>query len=196
MKDDATRSATPRLRTATVLATAAGETALAVALLVFVQRTNLAQLVDGRWPVPLQLAAGLALGALLAVLLVVLLASLPRWSAFSREAIGHVRLTIGDIALISVAVGVAEELLFRAALQPLAGNLLVSILFAAVHVNYVALARDRANVRLSAIAVGMVFGLSLILGVVFERVGLVAAMLAHGAYDFIVLVAYRRLARA
>ena len=195
MKDDATRSAKPRLRSTAVLATAAGETALAVAVLVLVQRTSLAQLLHGPWPLPLQLAGGLSLGALLAVLQVVLLGSLPRWSAFSREAVGNLRLTLADIALISVAVGIAEELLFRAALQPLAGNLLVSILFAAVHVNYVALARDRANLALSALAIGMVFGLSLILGVVFERVGLVAAMLAHGAYDFIVLVAYRRLWR-
>jgi membrane protease YdiL (CAAX protease family) len=173
--------------------TAAAEVALAAVLLMLVHRDGAASLGVSPQPLGLQVSAGAAIGGLLAALQVALLVSLPRWHAFSRAAVGDATLSVRDIALISVIVGIAEELLFRAAVQPLIGNLWTSLAFAAVHANYAPSRHDRSTWPFSVTALGMIFALSLVLGETFERAGLLAAMTAHIAYDFVVLMSYRRI---
>ena len=73
--------------------------------------------------------------------------------------------------LVSVAVGVGEEVVFRGALQPRVGVVLTSILFAATHVQY----------QLPGVA--MIFLLSLALGVLRRRTSTSFTACVHGLYD-------------
>jgi membrane protease YdiL (CAAX protease family) len=96
------------------------------------------------------------------------------------------------LAVVSLAAGVGEELLFRGALQPLAerwwgptaGLLAVSVLFGALH------AASRAYFLL-ATAVGLYLGW---LAQQFDD--LVAPIVVHAAYDFAALVVLQRASRA
>lgn len=193
MSDAAPRSTRVRLTLVAVLATVAVEIALALLLLFAVHRTTIESLIAAGQSLALQVELGIAIGLVLAALQVLLLYALPRWKAFTGEAVGRTTLSVRDIAIISLAVGFAEELLFRAALTPLLGNLWTSLLFAAVHANYAPRRYSRSTWAMGIVALSMVFALSLVLGEVFVRVGLVAAMAAHALYDFVVLMAYRRV---
>ena len=93
-----------------------------------------------------------------------------------------------DLALISVAAGVGEELLFRGALQPLAvrwlgpaaGVVAISLLFGAAH-------------AASAAYFVLATGVGLYLGWLSQRYGeLVTPMVVHAAYDFVALIVLRK----
>jgi membrane protease YdiL (CAAX protease family) len=73
--------------------------------------------------------------------------------------------------LISAAVGVGEEVVFRGALQPRLGVVLTSLIFAATHVQY----------QLPGVA--MIFLLSLALGVLRRRSSTSFTACVHGFYD-------------
>ncbi len=138
---------------------------------------------------PVALERGLiATFPLLAMLMVL---TLSRWSPLvdlrhQTEAI--VRMLFAksswlELALISLAAGVGEELLFRGALQPLLASWfhpliaigVVSLLFGLVHAMSLLY-------FLGATAVGLYFGwLAMAYG------DLIAPMVAHGFYDFIAL---------
>jgi membrane protease YdiL (CAAX protease family) len=175
-----------------VVASAAFELIIAAVLLYFTAQ-SVSSPFEGPAALATQASLGFTLGAALAGLQIVLLRRFSAWQAFSRQAIAGTKLGPAEIVCISVIVGVAEELLFRAAMQPLLGLWLTSLLFAAVHVNYGALRGARETRLLSALALSTVFAIGVCLGVVFERLGLVAAMVMHAVYDMIVLLAYRRL---
>lgn len=182
----------PRVTLAAVLATAAVEVAVAALLLATLHDDPHATLFASPASLPLQVAVGLVAAAALAAAQSALLGASARWRGFVQSALGGATLSMRDIAIVSVVVGVAEEVLFRAALQPLIGVWGTSVLFAAVHANYAPMLHDRSQWGFSAAALATVFGLSLLLGVAYERAGLAAAVTAHAAYDFLVLVTYRR----
>lgn len=147
-------------------------------------------LLDAPHPLGVQIALGALLGAPLAVAVVTLLLG-ARWLAsFRRVAVAvldEVRPTRGDMLLISINAGFAEELFFRGVLQPMIGLLAASFVFALLHTG---LPRSR-NVILFAV---YAFAMGVLLGVVAGRSGLVAAMVAHAVYDFVfLLIADRRL---
>lgn len=73
--------------------------------------------------------------------------------------------------LVSAAVGVGEEIVFRGALQPRFGVVLTSLIFAATHVQY----------QLPGVA--MVFLLSLALGILRQRTSTSFTACVHGFYD-------------
>jgi membrane protease YdiL (CAAX protease family) len=189
----APRTQAPRLTLLAVFATASAELALAAVVLLADHRASLRALFASPLPLAAQLAAGTAIGGALAVLQVLLLRASARWREFSRASVGATSLSLRDIALVSAYVGVAEELLFRAALQPLLGIGWTSAVFTALHANYSPPRHGRRLWPHALVALAMVFGLSVALGVVFVRCGLGAAIVAHAVYDFIVLVAYRRM---
>jgi membrane protease YdiL (CAAX protease family) len=76
------------------------------------------------------------------------------------------------IAVIAVATGLSEEILFRGALQPRLGVVPTSLIFASFHVQY--------GVGLGFLEV-VVAGLAL--GMLRDRLGTIPAALAHGAYN-------------
>jgi membrane protease YdiL (CAAX protease family) len=90
---------------------------------------------------------------------------------------------------ISIAAAIGEELLFRAALQPLLGVWIVSLVFLLTHVPVYRFRKlDGATLAQAA----SVFGGSLALGFVFDRVGLLAAMLVHMWVDIVGLLIVRQ----
>jgi len=93
--------------------------------------------------------------------------------------------------VVGLCAGVGEELLFRAALQPLVGLWLGAILFAAAHMKTAALGSSSSWKRLAYILNVAVAGVAL--GLVFEHLGLLAAVLIHATIDIVGLLVYRSL---
>jgi membrane protease YdiL (CAAX protease family) len=94
---------------------------------------------------------------------------------------------------ISIAAAIGEEMLFRAALQPLLGLWIVSLLFLLTHVPVYRLRKlDGATLAQAA----GVFGGSVLLGFVFQYVGLLAAMLVHAWIDIVGLLIVRHTLQA
>jgi len=98
------------------------------------------------------------------------------------RAIAKARFTNFDRFQLSIFAGAGEELLFRGAVQPLLGNGLTSVIFVGIH-GYFSF-RSVAHLVFSA----MMFGRSLLLGVLVSHAGLIAAMFAHAVYDMIMLL--------
>ena len=92
--------------------------------------------------------------------------------------------------IFGLAAGVGEELLFRAALQPLLGLIAASASFALAHVRTAMFAATWVQ-RVAYMAITFVAGI--VLGLVFARVGLLAAVGAHAIIDVVGLSTIRRL---
>lgn len=97
------------------------------------------------------------------------------------QALSEANFSFFDRAQISLFAGAGEELLFRGAIQPLLGNTVTSIIFIGIH-GYFKF-KSPAHILFGV----MMFGLSFMLGLLFEHVGLIAAMAAHAVYDLILL---------
>jgi membrane protease YdiL (CAAX protease family) len=90
---------------------------------------------------------------------------------------------------ISIAAAIGEEMLFRAALQPLLGVWIVSLIFLLTHVPVYRFRKpDGATLAQAA----SVFAGSVVLGFVFQYVGLLAAMLVHMWIDIVGLLIVRK----
>ncbi len=91
------------------------------------------------------------------------------------------RLTPFQIGQLSIVAGITEEILFRAAIQPLIGIWFTSLLFIAIH----------GYIRFKTVHHFMfglfTFFLSMMLGYLFMFFGILAAIVAHAVYDVIVL---------
>lgn len=79
------------------------------------------------------------------------------------------------IIVLGLSAGVAEELVFRGAMQPRFGILPTALLFAAVHTQY---GITFATLEVFLIGIG--------LGVLRNRAGTVACIVSHAGYDIIV----------
>jgi membrane protease YdiL (CAAX protease family) len=116
-------------------------------------------------------------------------------SSSTRTIASYARLDLSGLnpLWISIAAAVGEEMLFRAALQPLLGVWIVSLLFLLTHVPVYRFRQlDRATIAQAA----GVFGGSVVLGFVFEYVGLLAAMLVHAWIDIVGLLIVRHMIQA
>lgn len=139
-----------------------------------------------------QVPAGAALGLLVAAVSALTTLRKPGSEAVQRTAASYARLDLAgwNPVWISLAAGVSEELLFRAALQPLAGIWVASLLFLLVHAGAYDFRRlDRAALWQA----GGVFGMGVLLGFVYDYAGLLAAMLAHAIVDIAGLYLVRRI---
>lgn len=94
---------------------------------------------------------------------------------------------------IALAAAIGEETLFRAALQPLLGIWITSLVFVATHTP--AYRFRRFDVATLAQAAG-VFGGSVALGLMYRYVGWIAAVLVHLWIDIVGLLIVRAAARA
>lgn len=97
------------------------------------------------------------------------------------KAISEIRFSNFDRFQLSLFAGAGEELLFRGAIQPLLGIWITSIIFVGLHGYFKFKSIGHLLFGL------LMFGLSVFLGYLYEEAGLVAAMTAHAAYDFIIL---------
>jgi membrane protease YdiL (CAAX protease family) len=113
----------------------------------------------------------------------------------ARTIRSYERLDLGGLnpLWISIAAAIGEEMLFRAALQPLLGIWITSLLFLATHMPVY---RFRQLDRATLVQAAGVFGTSVALGFVFDYVGLLAAMLVHMWIDVVGLFLVRAAIRA
>lgn len=91
------------------------------------------------------------------------------------------KFTVFDRVQVSTFAGVGEELLFRGAIQPLIGIWLTSVIFVAIHGYFKFKSAGHILFGL------LLFGLSMMLGFLYEYVGLISAMTAHAIYDILML---------
>jgi CAAX protease family protein len=165
----------------------------ALALLVFrLRRTALASVFDPATVAPRSiLGACIGLAAGTACLLVV--SHVPRLAGLrrlARDAIAGIEPRWHTIVIVAAAAGWSEELLFRGALQPVAGPWITAVLFVALHgALRIRGARSLAFALFLALA-------SLGLSALKNWKGLEAAMVAHATYDVAVLVGLVEGARA
>jgi membrane protease YdiL (CAAX protease family) len=89
---------------------------------------------------------------------------------------------------IALCAAIGEELLFRAALQPLLGVWIVSVLFLATHVPVYRLKRLDKPALVQAAGI---FVASMAFGYTYRYVGLLAAMLVHLWIDIVALLVVR-----
>jgi membrane protease YdiL (CAAX protease family) len=137
-----------------------------------------------------QLLVGQVLALLAAGMSWVLFRMTASTSSSARTIQSYARLDLRGLnpLWISIAAAIGEEMLFRAALQPLLGVWIVSLLFLLTHIPAYRFRKlDGATLAQAA----SVFGGSLVLGFVFERVGLLAAMLVHMWIDIVGLLIVR-----
>ncbi|MDR9417653.1 CPBP family intramembrane glutamic endopeptidase [Gracilimonas sp.] len=97
------------------------------------------------------------------------------------EALSKTKFSLFDRIQISLFAGGGEELLFRGAIQPLLGNTVTSIIFIGIHGYF------KFKSPKHILFGGLMFGLSFMLGLLYEHIGLMAAMCAHAVYDLIML---------
>lgn len=97
------------------------------------------------------------------------------------EMISQLRLSAFDRFQLSAFAGVGEELLFRGAIQPLIGIWITSFIFVGIHGYFKFKSSGHILFGIS------MFGLSALLGYLFEYAGLISAMTAHAVYDIIML---------
>lgn len=149
------------------------------------------------WPAP-HAADAVAYGVLATVPLMPLLAALLlcRWrpivwlrrlvNRFVRQVFG--RASLGQLALVSLAAGIGEEVLFRGAIQPIAvgatspivGVIVASLLFGLVH------AASWSYFWLATL-VGAYLG-----ALTLWRGEILSAAVAHALYDFVALTCVSR----
>jgi membrane protease YdiL (CAAX protease family) len=181
-----------RFSVSTIAATSALLISLA-AVVLLLRRVGARSLLESPYGVLTQALAGVAVGATLAGAQLLLLRLWGRWREYTRDAVQSLRLTTAQIVSIAFMVAVAEELFFRAAVQPLLGIWLASAFFALVHMRPDREAWARERVAFGLVTLLLLFGVSAALGFVYARVGLVSAMACHLVYDVIVLRGYQRL---
>ena len=132
-----------------------------------------------------QLAVGVGAGVLAAIVIIGII----RWRPVREvlddfylvKVIRQMRFSSFDRIQVSLFAGAGEELLFRGAIQPLLGIWVTSAIFIGIH-GYIRF-RKPGHIIFTA----TMFGLSMLLGLLFEYCGLVSAMAAHAAYDVIML---------
>lgn len=151
--------------------------AVSVCYLVFIQDKSLANIfLDGYEPY-LQIIIGLLVGSALAAIIryVPFLLSLRQ---LARHLIGaQLQPKKAEISLFASATAIGEELLFRAILQPIIGVWLTSVVFALSHGGFDF--KSRGMILFSV----FLFISSIIMGLLYAHVGLLAAITAHGVYN-------------
>lgn len=160
---------------------------LALALLIFnfFHESGLTAVLQRGYSVSTQLITGILSGTA-ASLVIGFISSRPPVSEvlhdyYIVELLSKMRMTAFDRIQLSMFAGAGEEILFRGAIQPLLGNSLTSIIFIGIHGYF-------KFKSIGHILFGvMMFGLSFLLGLLFEHAGLIAAMSAHATYDVIML---------
>lgn len=152
------------------------------------EQSFLALFTEGR-PFATQVGVGLLLGVVVAGLIAaVLLRSRPTAPLrdFFREIFANLRPTKLDIVVFSLVSGFSEELFFRGTLQPMWGLWVASLVFALAHVG------GNVFTWVKAAFAAYVFTLGLLLGLLCEHAGLVAAIAAHASCNLVFGFALKR----
>jgi membrane protease YdiL (CAAX protease family) len=168
---------------------------LIAAAILYFRHVTLTALFAYPFPPLWQLLIGQGLALVAAVASYLLFRFTADSESTARTVQSYARLDLDGLnpVWISICAAIGEEMLFRAALQPLLGLWVTSVVFLVVHTPVYRFRRlDRATL---VQAVG-VFGTSVVLGLVFQYVGLLAAMLVHAWIDIVGLVVVRSVIRS
>ena len=158
---------------------------LSLLLIYFFHEGGFPKIFEHGYSISCQVMIGLCAGTV-AALLVMFLSS---WSPIADilddfalfRVIANTKFSAFDRVQISLFAGTGEEILFRGAIQPLLGIWVTSIIFIAIHGYF-------KFKSIGHILFGlMLFGLSMMLGVLYEISGLISAMAAHAIYDLVML---------
>lgn len=130
---------------------------------------------------------GVALLSVLAIITVSVIASLVTgWlqpdlvedlEEVTQDMTANVRNPVGAVTL-GLSAGIGEELLLRGAIQPRFGLIFTSLFFALLHTQY----------GLTFVVAGL-FAVGMILGVLRNRYGTMAAVIAHALFNTLVVLA-------
>ena len=185
--------ARPPIRLTAQVLTCVGFSLIAL-LIIFVAQREPLSVFRGPMTLGEQLLAGLGLSALAAVASYVSFRLTAKSEATANTVKAYGRLDLSGLnpVWISLAAAIGEELLFRAALQPLLGVWGTSVIFLLTHTPVYQF--RRLNLATLVQAAG-VFGASVALGFIYQYVGLLAAMMVHTALDVIGLYVVRNALR-
>lgn len=95
----------------------------------------------------------------------------------AAESFSQAFSTIPLALILSASAAISEEILFRGALQPIFGNLAISVFFALMHTQ-----------NLLSPSLLLIFAVSLALGWLRERQSTTAAIIGHFVYNFVQLL--------
>jgi membrane protease YdiL (CAAX protease family) len=187
-----TPSATPPVRTGVedlrLVHLAAVEIAFLVAGLVIIYVRGAAGSVSLSLPYGTEATVGLPLGLLPGAVIGFALMHSPWRDVLVRHLALVRRLTAstGAIVITGLLAGFGEEMLFRAALQPWLGIITASLLFGLAHSGTARLDKGigagKIVYMLSTVAAGY------LLGVLYVKIGLLAAIAAHAGFDIAILL--------
>ncbi|WP_445665361.1 CPBP family intramembrane glutamic endopeptidase [Fodinibius sp. AD559] len=151
----------------------------------YVHEENIKTAFEHGYPVTIQLLIGFVSGGIAAGIIGLIISRPPvsdiLHDFYIVDMVSKLQLTRFDRIQLSAFAGVGEELLFRGAIQPLLGIWFTSVIFIGIH-GYFKF-KSVGHLLFGA----MMFGLSMMLGYLFESAGLIAAMSAHAVYDIIML---------
>ena len=163
-------------------------------LVIFVAQAEPLSVFRGPMSVGEQLLAGLGLSALAAVASYASFRLTAQSEATKNTILAYGRLDLSgrNPVWISLAAAIGEELLFRAALQPLLGVWITSLVFLLTHTPVYQFRKVNGATLVQAAGV---FGASVVLGLIYQYVGLLAAMMVHTALDVVGLYVVRNVLR-
>lgn len=163
-------------------------TILFLIVTIYFRQQSLAPIFTAGQPLATQIMLGLVFGITIAVFVLFPLLKARFFAQlrnFIREVLGQIRPTAFDLLLVALFAGFGEELFFRATLQPALGLWVTSLIFALGHVG---ISFTPAKLAFAV----FVFAMGLLLGTIYERSGLITAIILHAAYDLIFLLAVKR----
>ena len=167
---------------------------LIACLIIVVAQDEFLSVIRGPMGIATQLLCGLVLSALAAVVSYVSFRLTAKSEATANTITAYGRLDLSGLnpVWISLAAAIGEELLFRAALQPLLGVWITSVIFLLTHTPVYQFRRLN---RATLVQAAGVFGASVVLGFIYQNVGLLAAMMVHTALDVVGLYVVRNALR-
>lgn len=141
-----------------------------------------------RLPLVTEAAIGLPVGAVLGALVGFGLLGSPlrRHVVQGVLPLRPVTSAVWSIVAVGLLAGVGEELLFRAALQEWLGLFWASVLFGLAHSGTARLHEGVGLGKIAYLLITVVAGV--LLGMLYQRVGLLASMVAHAAFDIAILL--------
>jgi membrane protease YdiL (CAAX protease family) len=185
----------PRTRLGNFIVTCGIAIALAFLInIMFGARPLLTIALEGK-PLAEQIGWGIALALAVGIPMWAAIVLMPIFVSLRNQLIGLIsRVDISGLNPLWIALlaGSGEEILFRGAVQPIAGLWWTSLIFVLLHYRTY---QFRSMTWQKAICAAAVFLISLFLGCIFLTLGLIAAIAAHATLDGVGLLIVRRLVR-